>query len=129
MSILKDLNTVLGLINGGADIREVNETYPEMMKVLFEMSADTPKKTFKGEIKLVLKVDVRDGVAEVGLDVTTKLPKKPKRTEMFWIDKTTGFLSTDHPRQINMFPDRDRSIDGGKVIDSTAVVIESAATG
>jgi len=114
MTQVRDLNTLLGLIGEGQSIQEVNNLWPEAMQQLVEMSEDQPKKTFKGSVTLKVNVEVKFGVAEVSLDVNVKLPKRPSRSSIFWLTKD-GYFTDEHPRQINMFPDRKKVIDGTAV--------------
>ena len=103
MAKIKDLNMLLSLIGEGQTIAEINELWPAAMKTLREMSEDQPRKTHKGKITLAIKVEVKDGVAEVGLDVKIDLPKRPSRSTIFWIGRMDGFLTTEHSSQIAMF--------------------------
>lgn len=103
MANIKDLNMLLSLIGEGQTIAEINELWPAAMKTLREMSEDQPRKTHKGKIKLTISVEVKDGVAEVGLDAAIDLPKRPTRSTIFWIRRSDGMLTTEHPSQISMF--------------------------
>lgn len=103
MAKIKDLNMLLSLIGEGDAIAEINELWPAAMKTLLEMSDEQPRKTHKGAITLKIKVEVKDGVAEVGLEAEVKLPKRARRSTIFWISRNDGFLTNEHPSQIAMF--------------------------
>lgn len=119
MTQIKDLNTLLGLIDNGRSIREVNDLYPKVMAALLAFSEEQTKKTFKGNITLKVSFAVTNGIADVSLDIATKVPTPVRGSSLFWINKN-GFLTDEHPKQIPMFGDNARVIEGDRPTDVTA---------
>lgn len=120
MAKIRDLNMLLSLIGEGESIAEINELWPAAMKTLLELSEEQPRKTHKGKITLGIKVEVKDGVADVGLEVKIDLPKRSRRSSIFWISRADGFLTNEHPSQASLFEgNKRRTIDGEAVFDQT----------
>lgn len=121
MTQVKDLNTLLGLINDGRSIAEINDLWPTLVKDLLDLSSDDSKKTFKGTITLKLTVEVQAGIAQVSLESAIKAPSRKPEVSIFFPTRD-GYLSDEHPKQIAMFGGgRPRVVDqrggGGSLVE------------
>lgn len=56
----------------------------------------------KGEVNIKLKFEGEGSQVEVRTEITEKLPKVPRPTSMFFVNKS-GQLSLEHPLQTSMF--------------------------
>ena len=128
MAAIKDLNMLLGLIGEGRAIRELNDLWPEAVKTLAALSRDQPKKSQKGSITLKISIDVKNGLAAVRLASEIKLPKREPEELVLWVEDKTGYFTDEHPKQINMFPDRNRTIEGSAVDTDEAAAAGGSAS-
>lgn len=107
----RDINSLLAAIDEGRSLAEINDAFPEMVKVLNDLMMDQPKKTHKGSITIKIEVAAKGGIADLSVDVKTKTPPIPKPTFLLFPTKE-GYFSDEHPKQMRMF---DRS--AARVID------------
>jgi hypothetical protein len=106
MSKIRDLSTLVGMIDRGHTIREANEALADVLATLHERSADSPKKKFKGRVTLEVDFEVSSGVATISASVKTKKPEPDRGTSLYWLT-SDGELTTEHPQQIDMFRPRE----------------------
>lgn len=102
MPKIRDFPQVLGLIDGGELVADANQHLTDLMEHLYSMPRG-PKDKVKGEITLSLKVQLEGDHVEIAPEIKVKKPIKP-RARGFFFALSDGSLSTEHPRQIDMFP-------------------------
>ncbi len=103
MAKVRDVNTLLGMLERGRAIRDANAKFGDLMKVLHELGIEEPKKVFKGSVTIKIGVAVKDGVATIEATSEAKVPKATPGQALFFVDGD-GDLSTESPRQPDMFP-------------------------
>jgi len=114
MKIIRDVQSLLGMLEQGDLNAEFSGKFEEVMEKLSEMSNDRPQVTFKGSISLKLNLSVKSGMVEINAEIPPPtLPKLPRKSTVYWVIEG-GKLSTEHPQQHDMFPgpreiDRSRS--------------------
>lgn len=114
MKIIRDAQALMGMLESGELNREFTEQFTQVLEKLDELSNDQPKITFKGEVSLKLKLEVKNGMVEINAEIPpAKLPKIPRRATVYFL-VDGGRLSTEHPQQNDMFGgpreiDRNRS--------------------
>lgn len=102
MSKIRDVVTVLGMVDRGHLIREANEKFEQVLTELNDQSIESPKKKLKGKVTITLDIMVENGIATVTAEATNKLPKRPPGAAIFWTTQD-GALTTQHPQQNDMF--------------------------
>jgi hypothetical protein len=99
---IRDMQTIIGMLEGGALNAELSEEVTTTLGKLADMSTERSGATFKGETKLTLNFEVKDGMVVIRTEFASKTPKRPRRTSMFWIVED-GALSAEHPQQHDLF--------------------------
>lgn len=115
MTKIRDLNTLVGMVDRGLVIRESNAKFADVLETLHTMSAEAPKRKVKGKITLEVDIEVVNGVATISASVKAKKPEPERGASLFWLTSDGG-LTTEHPQQVDMF--RPREIDAGKLADA-----------
>jgi hypothetical protein len=104
MQIIRDSQTLLGMLEGGDLNAELSNKLSEVLEKLLELSNDRPNVTFKGGISLKLNLAVKNGMVEINAEIPPPtLPKLPRKASVYWVIEG-GRLSTEHPQQHDMFP-------------------------
>lgn len=98
---IRDGVTVLGLLERGAVTTDLTAHMTEVLKTLGEIACN--QKKVKGSITLKLSLEVENGAVRVDAEFTTKVPKVPRPSSLFFLTAEGG-LSLDHPTQMTMFP-------------------------
>ena len=98
---IKDGVTVLGLLERGNVTVDLTNELEIVLKHLGEIAAQRGKS--KGSLTLKLSIGIENGAVHVDADFSTKLPKMPRPSTLFFLTANGG-LSLDHPNQISMFP-------------------------
>lgn len=106
MARLRDAPPILGSLESGDLMAEVGKTLTEAMQQLDDITGRRPKAKAKGHVTLKLVIEVENGTTNITAEVTAKVPKPPRPSTFFWL-MPDGTLSTDHPKQIDMFKPRD----------------------
>lgn len=80
-----------------------NDLFNEITKVLDALrEAAGPKSKAKGSVTLTLNFEVEGVSTEISTDIKSKMPKQKRARS--WLFLGEDGLSTEHPRQISMFP-------------------------
>jgi hypothetical protein len=103
MSRIRDAQHILGWLEGGQLASDMSDEIRETLAELKEAAGDRPKSKAKGEVRLTLKFVVEQGITTIEADITSKRPKPLRSSTVAWV-LDDGSLSTEHPKQINMFP-------------------------
>lgn len=102
MKKIRDMQQIVGLLENGELNPALSAEVAETLSKLADMSKDSPGRTFKGSTTLKLDFEVKDETVVIRSDFTSKVPKRPRKASMFWVVED-GALSTEHPRQHDMF--------------------------
>jgi hypothetical protein len=108
MARLRDAPLILGSLESGDLMAEVGKTLTEAMQQLDDITGRRPKAKAKSHVTLKLVIEVENGTTNITAEITSKVPKPPRPSTFFWL-LADGTLSTDHPKQIDMFKPRDTS--------------------
>lgn len=92
---LRTFISALAGIERGNAVSELDDAMIEIIRTFHEVG--------NGKASVTLTVNfISDGeLIELDFDVKTRLPKKTRRRTPFWLAE--GALSTEHPRQTDMF--------------------------
>ncbi|MEO1989653.1 MAG: hypothetical protein ABGX47_23845 [Martelella sp.] len=102
MKQVRDIATLFGALENGELNRDISDKLKDALGELLELSNNSPNKEFKGNLTVKLDLKVKDGAVTIASSFTTKTPDRPRRTDFFWLTDD-GALSTEHPRQSDMF--------------------------
>lgn len=102
MKIIREADVLVGVLEQGELKADLSAKIAEVLRELYAMSDDAPKATFKGSLTLKLKFSVQNNMVTINNDISTVVPKRPRRTDVFWVTED-GALSTEHPSQRDMF--------------------------
>jgi hypothetical protein len=114
MRKIRDASTIIGLLENGQFNPALSNEIGETLQKLSEMSDENPVATFKGTTTVKLNFSVKDGMVTIGVDMDSKTPKRPRKNSVFWVVED-GALSTEHPRQHDMFATRQATEGGHRV--------------
>lgn len=103
MKTIRDASMIIGLLENGELNPAFSSEISETMQKLSEMSEDAPSRTIKGSVSLKLDFEVKDGMVTINSKLESKTPKRPRKSSVFWV-LDGGALSTEHPRQHDLFP-------------------------
>lgn len=95
-SRLRSFTAAIASVERGDIASELDENMSEIIRVLQERGKG------KASLTLTVNFDADGERIDLDCDVKTRLPKKQRRKTPFWI--ADGALSTEHPRQTDMFP-------------------------
>lgn len=110
MKKIRDVAAIIGLLENGELQAALSEEVTGTLSKLADMSNDANGRTFKGKTTLTLDFEVKDGMVTIRTDFKSTTPKQPRKSSMFWIVED-GALSTEHPRQHDLFAGKPREIE------------------
>jgi len=108
MKKIRDASMIIGMLENGQLNPAFSAEIGTTLEKLSAMSEDNPMATFKGAVTLKLGLSVKDGMVTISADMESKTPKLPRKNSVFWVVED-GALSTEHPRQHDMFTPREVS--------------------
>lgn len=108
MKIVREPQALIGMLEGGEFVRKLQDELTDTLKRVSETAGPKGKATGSLTIKLALKVEA--GMVTITPELTAKKPKEEFGSSVFWVTEE-GELSTQHPRQSDMF-DGPREIGG-----------------
>jgi hypothetical protein len=106
MKTIRDAQILIGMLEQGELNQELSAELSKCLKHMGELSEENPKVAYKGTLNLKLNIDVEAGEVHIKAEIDSKLPKRPRRSTLFWVTDD-GDLSTEHPRQADMFATRE----------------------
>lgn len=112
MKATNDALIVLSTLEDGALKADFSKELTTVLASLNSLSENSPKSTLKGSLTLKLNISMQDGVATLQADITSKLPKIPRRSSIRWVEED-GSVTTEHPNQTSLF-------EGPRAVDSVA---------
>ncbi|TWD58141.1 hypothetical protein FB480_101896 [Agrobacterium vitis] len=102
MAIIRDPSVLIGSLEQGQLHKDLAEHIKDTIVKLQDLTGDSAKAKAKGSVTLKLDLSVQDGRIEFDATVTTKTPKPPRRSTVFFLTDEAE-ISTEHPRQRDMF--------------------------
>lgn len=102
MKIIRDADTLIGVLEQGDLKSDLNTEIAKLVGKLHGLSEDRPDKKFSASLTLKMNFSAENGMVTISNDIATKLPKQPRRLDIFWTTEDGG-LSTEHPAQRDMF--------------------------
>jgi hypothetical protein len=106
MKTIRDAQILIGMLEQGDLNQELSAELGRCLKHMGELSEENPKAAYKGTLTLKLNIDIEAGEVHIKADIESKMPRRPRRSSLFWVTDD-GELSTEHPRQTDMFNPRD----------------------
>ncbi len=99
---IRDATQVVGMLEGG----DLAAALTEELQAVIEKCRDAagPKTAAKGSVTLKLDISVQGVQIELSGDITAKAPKLKRGSTMYFL-AADGSISTEHPKQADMFPD------------------------
>lgn len=101
MRVIRDGQTIIGMLEGGEVAAALGKEITELLAYLKEQAGGRAKVKSKGKITLVIDVEVEGASATLSADITSKRPKPARGSSFYWV-LDDGSLSTEHPQQISM---------------------------
>ena len=101
MPIIREAQMFLGVLEDGQLTRDLSETMKDVLVDLVEHAG--PKGKAKGSVSLQVNFTVSGGTVEITSDLKSKKPKESRASTVLFV-LPDGSLSTDHPKQMSMFP-------------------------
>ncbi|MFG1246757.1 hypothetical protein [Xanthobacter flavus] len=113
MQRIRDAQTILGTLEDGELAKELSFQITDSLRQLKEQCGNRPKVKAKGKVTLTINLEVQDGSVTIDCEVAAKVPKPPRASTFLWVLED-GSLSTEHPKQMDMFA-------GPKPVGGTAI--------
>lgn len=102
MKSLRDAQTILATLEDGDAIAALGEELINTLVSLKEHAGESKNAKVKGSVTLKLNIIVNAGTATIEVDLSSKRPKPDRGTSFFWV-LDDGSLTTEHPKQANLF--------------------------
>lgn len=102
MKLIRDADTLIAVLEQGDLKNDLNDNIAKVVSKLHALSDEDPKKKFSGSLTLKMKFSAENGMVTISNDISSTLPKVPRRMDVFWTTEE-GALSTEHPAQHDMF--------------------------
>jgi hypothetical protein len=102
MSRIQNADHLVRWLEGGQVAADMTEEMQATLAHLYELTAHHPKAKAKGSVRLEIVFKVEGGLVAIDAAVTSKRPAKPRAGTVAWLLED-GTLSTQHPKQIEMF--------------------------
>jgi hypothetical protein len=106
MKTIRDAQVLIGTLEQGELNRELSSELSKDLQFMAELSEENPKAALKGSLTLKLNIEIEAGEVHIRAEIDSKLPKRARRSSLFWVTPE-GDLSTEHPRQHDMFTTRE----------------------
>lgn len=103
MKKIRDFSQIINLLENGQLNPALSSEASDTLHKLTDLSDQSPAATIKGTLTLKLSFSVKDGMVTIATEFESKTPKRPRKNSVFWVVED-GALSTEHPRQHDMFP-------------------------
>lgn len=108
MKKIRDFSQIIGLLENGQLNPALSSEISTTLNALYDLSESKEGSTVKGSTTLKLDFAVKDGMVTIQTDFKSVVPKRPRKNSVFWV-VDDGALSTEHPRQHDMFGPREVS--------------------
>ncbi|WP_185983007.1 hypothetical protein [Aureimonas mangrovi] len=100
MKIVREPQVLLGMLEGGEFVGKLQNEMNAALTALNEAAG--PKGKAAGHVTVKFGLKVEAGMVTITPDITAKKPKEEFGSSVFWVTED-GDLSTQHPRQSDMF--------------------------
>jgi len=110
ITTIRDFNVVLGMIERGELVDDLGRDLVETLRKTKEVAERTKGGKASGTVTLKLSLTVENGSVTIEPEISTKAPKSPRGRSFFFVTDD-GELSTEHPRQHDIFGPRPVSSD------------------
>lgn len=100
MKLIREPQALIGMLEDGEFADRFRRELVETLQALNDAAG--PKGKASGNVALKLGLKVEAGMVTINADLSSKRPKEEHRSSIFWVTET-GELSTQHPRQQDMF--------------------------
>ncbi|MBB3937902.1 hypothetical protein [Aureimonas phyllosphaerae] len=100
MKIVREPQVLLGMLEGGEFVGKLQHELSDTLRALAESAGPKGKASGHVTVKMALKVEA--GMVTITPELTSKKPKEEFGPSTFWVTED-GELSTQHPRQTDMF--------------------------
>lgn len=107
MKIIREPQALISLLENGEFADAYRRELTETIAALNETAGPRGKAT--GHVTLKLEIKVENGMAQITPALSSKRPKEGHGSSLLWITDD-GELSTEHPRQHDMFPSGPRPV-------------------
>ena len=108
MKIIRDPQALIGLLENGEFADAYRRELTETIAALNETAG--PRGKASGHVTLKLDIKLENGMAQITPSLTSKRPKEGHGASLLWVTED-GELSTEHPRQHDMFPSGPRAVE------------------
>ncbi|HAW46286.1 MAG TPA: hypothetical protein DCX34_03475 [Roseovarius sp.] len=112
MKIIRDPQALIGLLENGEFADAYRRELTETIAALNETAG--PRGKASGHVTLKLDIKLENGMAQITPSLTSKRPKEGHGASLLWVTED-GELSTEHPRQHDMFPAGPRAVEPAEV--------------
>lgn len=103
MKTISDWTIVMGMMENNRFAPHMSDEIKKTIAELHTQSEEQDGKAVKGSVTIKLKFIVKDNMLEIHGDVNSVVPKRPRRPSHFFV-VDDGEVSTEHPKQHDMFP-------------------------
>lgn len=102
MKILNGTTVTLGVMEGGQFLSDIDEALAEVLRRTKLVAVQSKNGVSKGSLTITVGFAIDGETITLAGDIKPKIPSLPRRnTTLFVTDD--GQLSTEHPRQSDMF--------------------------
>lgn len=99
MAIIRTPDVLLGTLEQGELVKDLQAEISKVMVALADLGEHGAA---KGSITLKIDFAVENSLTEINTELTSKLPKPRRRKTMLFVTPE-GELSTEHPKQTDLF--------------------------
>lgn len=100
MKQIRQANEIIGMLERGDLNADLSNEIQRVLKELIDGAP--PKGKLKGSVQVKLSFTVDSGSVEIEAAIESKLPKRARSRDFYFVTPEGG-LSTEHPRQQDMF--------------------------
>jgi hypothetical protein len=102
MAKIRDASTLIGMIESGELAADLSTEITDTLAAMEANRAGRKKAKVTGSVTLKLKFTNEAGGTTIDVDLDSKRPKKVRESTYLFVD-ADGTLSTEHPKQTDMF--------------------------
>lgn len=109
MKKIRDATTLIGMLERGELAEELSNTLVDTLRTLKDIAGGKKDVKAKGEVSLKLSLAVDGDAVTIHAEVSSKTPKAPRGSSFFFVTDD-GEITTEHPRQRDMFGPREAEL-------------------
>lgn len=103
MKKLKGTTVTLGAMENGGFLADVDEDLNEVLRKTKAVADQTKNGKAKGSLTITVAFEVSGDTITLGGKTKLSVPALPRRDSTFFVT-SDGEITTEHPRQADMFP-------------------------